>query len=100
MVRRREDNDSRPAKMAQTFFCLDADTKQPVCFTTGTSARTVTQATPELLKLTNEILNIGGIKPLVLADHEHYSSELLDWMFSQSPFEMLMPVKKRELLRK
>jgi hypothetical protein len=41
--------------MAQIFFCLDADTKQPVCFTTGTSARTVTQATPELLKLTNEI---------------------------------------------
>jgi len=100
MVRRREDNDSKPAKMAQTFFCLDADTKQPVCFTTGTSARTVTQATPELLKLTNEILNIGGIKPLVLADNEHYSSELLDWMFSQSPFEMLVPVKKKEVIEK
>ena len=100
MVRRREDNDSRPAKIAQTFFCLDADTKQPVCFTTGTSARTVTQATPELLKLTNEILNIGGIKPLVLADNEHYSSELLDWMFSQSPFEMLVPVKKKKIIEK
>ena len=25
-----------PAKMAQTFFVLDADTCQPLCFTTGT----------------------------------------------------------------
>ena len=46
------------------------------------------------------ILNIGGIKPLVLADNEHYSSELLDWMFSQSPFEMLVPVKKKEVIEK
>ena len=100
MVRRRKDNDSKPAKMAQTFFCLDADTKQPVCFTTGTSARTVTQATPELLKLADEILNISGTKPLVLADNEHYSSELLDWVSAESPFEMLVPVKKKEVVEK
>jgi len=95
MVRRRKDNDSKPAKMAQTFFCLDVDTKQPVCFTTGTSARTVTQATPELLNLTNEILNLRDTNPLVLADNEHYSTELLDWVSSQSPFEMMVPVKNR-----
>jgi hypothetical protein len=32
--------------VAQTFFCLDGDTRQPVGFVTGTSSRTVTQATP------------------------------------------------------
>ncbi len=35
----------KPAKMAQTFWLLDADTEQPVCFTTATSSRTVAQAT-------------------------------------------------------
>ena len=74
MIRRREDNKSKPVKMAQTFFCLDADTKQPVCFTTGTAARTVSQATPELLTLTNDILNVDAKKhSLVLADNEHYT---------------------------
>lgn len=100
MVRRQKDNNSKPAKIAQTFFCLDADTKQPICFTSGTSARTVTRATPELLKLTSEILNIGRAKPLVLADNEHCTAELLEWVFSQSPFEMLVPDKKKGVIEK
>jgi hypothetical protein len=47
----RHDERERPAKMAQTFFVLDIDTGQPVCFTTGTSARTAAAAAEELLKL-------------------------------------------------
>jgi hypothetical protein len=47
----RHDERERPAKMAQTFFVLDVDTGQPVCFTTGTSARTAAAAAEELLKL-------------------------------------------------
>ena len=39
MRRYRDDQRSRPFKVAQTFFVLDPDTHQPVCFTTGTSAR-------------------------------------------------------------
>ena len=42
MRRHRLDEAARPTKTAQTFFVLDADTHQPVCFTTGTSARTAT----------------------------------------------------------
>ena len=49
MRRHRKDNETKPTKVAQTFLVLDADTHQPVCFTTGTSSRTVAQATPELL---------------------------------------------------
>ena len=48
MPRRKNDKDSKPAKLAQTFFCLDADSEQPICFTTACSARTVTQATPDV----------------------------------------------------
>ena len=47
----RQDNRERPTKTAQTFFVLDVDTGQPVCFTTGTSARTAAAAAEELLKL-------------------------------------------------
>ena len=39
----------RPTKVAQTFWALDADTHQPVCFTTATPSRTVAQATPGLV---------------------------------------------------
>ena len=35
MGRSKEKRNSRPFKMAQTFWILDADTFQPVCFTTG-----------------------------------------------------------------
>ncbi len=70
MVRRQKDKASSPAKMAQTFFGLDADTQQPLCFTTASSARTVTQATPELLTLAASIIKLNGGKPLALADNE------------------------------
>jgi hypothetical protein len=92
MIRRQKDKESKPSKMAQTFFCLDAETKQPLCFTTASSARTVTQATPQLLKMMAEILKLNGKAPLVMADNEHYTVELFDWVYSKSPFDMLVPM--------
>lgn len=100
MVRRQKDRDSRPSKMAQTFFCLDADTEQPLCFTTGSSARTVTQATPELLTISADIVKPNGEKPLVMADNEHYTVELFDWISSQSPFDMLVPMPYNSSVQK
>ena len=92
MVRRQKDKGSNPVKTAQTFFNLDAETKQPVCFTTASSARTTAQATPELLTLSDSILQPNGHKPLVLADNEHYSVELFEWISSQSRFDLLVPM--------
>lgn len=100
MVRRQKDRHSGPCKMAQTFFCLDADTKQPICFTTASSARTVTQATLELLCLAAEILKFNGTRPLVMADNEHYTVELFDWIRSESPFDMLVPMPYNASVRK
>lgn len=92
MSRRQKDKGSKPEKMAQTFFCLDADTKQPLCFTSASSATTVSQATPQLLTLAAQILKINGSKPLLLADNEHYTVGLFDWVHSESPFDMLVPM--------
>src|SRR5208282_5830570 len=54
---------------------------------------TVTQATPELLELSQEILNPAPDQaPLVLADSEHYTTELLDHVHLETPFELLVPM--------
>ena len=56
MRRYRDDQKTKPFKVAPMFFALDPDTHQPVCFTIATSARTATTAAIELLKLVDEIL--------------------------------------------
>lgn len=95
MRKRPIERNSRPVKTAQTFFCLDGDTVQPLCFTTGTSGQTVRQATPELLRLAGEILTPLQEHPLVVADSEHHSVDLLDYVRSQTPFEIIVPRPKR-----
>ncbi len=85
--------DSMSTKMAQSFFCLDADTQQPVCFIAGTSSRTITQTTQQLLSLSTDILKIqDDDRPLVMADTEHYTAELFDWVSTRTPFDMLVPM--------
>jgi hypothetical protein len=99
-MRRHKKGQGAPAKVAQTFFCLDADTRQPVALITGTSARTVTHATPELLALTASIFD----KPaavLVLADAEHFTAELTDRLHQDSRFDLLVPAPlSAKLLRR
>jgi hypothetical protein len=56
MRRHRFSASQKALKMAQCFFCLDLDTQQPLCFTLASAAKTVTQATPELLELSEKSL--------------------------------------------
>jgi len=99
MRRHRKDDDTKPAKVAQTFFVLDADTHQPVCFTTGTSSRTVAQATPELLDLASHILKTDDQGPLVVADTEHLTTELFDDVHQRTHFDLLVPMAMQASLR-
>jgi hypothetical protein len=99
MRRRREDEKERPTKVAQTFFVLDADTHQPICFTTGTSARTATVAAEELLALAAQILDPTPGQTLVLADAEHFTVELLDAVKTQTRFDLLVPMPDQRGLR-
>jgi hypothetical protein len=96
---RREDPTVRPAKVAQTFFVLDADTHQPVCFTTGTSARTATAATEELLELAAQVFDPAPGQALVLADAEHFTVGLLDAVKARTRFDLLVPMHDRRGLR-
>ncbi len=89
----------RPTKIAQTFFALDVDTGQPLCFTTGTSARTAAAAALELLKLASDILDAQAGQVLVLADSEHFTVELLDRVKTGTNFDLLVPMRSRADLR-
>jgi hypothetical protein len=89
----------RPSKIAQTFFVLDVDTCQPICFTTGTSARTAAAAAQELLKLASDILDTTAGGALVLADSEHFTVELLEQVKTGTNFDLLVPMHSRASLR-
>lgn len=100
MRRYRDDLRTRPFKVAPTFFILDADTHQPVCFTTGTAARSATTASIELLQLAAEILTPSPGGTLVMADMEHFSAELFDYIQTHTPFDLLVPMKNLHPLQK
>ncbi len=92
MRRHRQDEAARPTNIAQTFFVLDADTNQPVCFTTGTSSRTATAAAGELRGLRRRHPRHQTGQTLVLADAEHFTVELFDKVKTQTNFDLLVPM--------
>jgi hypothetical protein len=100
MRRHIQEKHSRAHSVAQTFFCLDADTEQPIAFVTGTSARTVTAATPELLDLAASICGPDAESKLVLADAEHFTTKLLDQLHQDKRFDLLVPMPLRAHLRR
>jgi hypothetical protein len=100
MRERSEKKGQRPVKMAQTFWALDGDTEQPLCFTTGTAARSVVDATPELLDLVEEILQPVERQILVVADAEHFAGELLADVQGRPGFDLLVPLPRQPAFRK
>ena len=100
MRRFRDDVKVRAYKVAPTFFALDADTHQPVCFTIATSAQTATRAAIDLLEQAAEILASPPGKTLVLADVEHLSVELFSHVQLHTPFDLLVPMKNERSLQK
>lgn len=93
---RQADRGAKPTKMVQTFFCLDADSGQPLCFTTANSGQTVGQATPNLLHLAAEILAPVPKTTLVAADSEHFVAGLLDHVHAETPFDIITPMPHRQ----
>jgi len=100
MRRFRDDQKTKPFKVAPTFFALDPDTHQPVCFTVATSAQTASAAAVDLLGLVAEILTPQPGEILVLADLEHLAAELFDHVQLHTPFDLLVPMKNIRPLRK
>jgi len=100
MRQRVEKGGHKPIKMAQTFWVLDADSNQPVCFTTGTAASSVVDATPELIDLAESILRPVPGQALIVADSEHFSSELIHDIHQRTGFDLLVPIPNQPGHRK
>jgi len=99
-MRERAETDRVVQKRAQTFWVLDADTYQPVCFTTATTSRSAVTATPELLELASEILQPCENGTLVVADAEHFSGELVHEVHQRTGFDLLVPIPNQRAFRK
>jgi hypothetical protein len=84
-----------PSKsVMQTFFSLDAETGQPFGFTIGSSGVTVTNASIELLKMMKSALPIE--QTLLVADTEHESRILIDYINESAEYDILMPAARRK----
>jgi hypothetical protein len=98
--RHRHKETEAAVKTVQTFFCLDAQTGQPLAFTMGSAAKTVAQATPELLDMAAAILGPVRDRPLVMADAEHHCAQLFAHVAHDSPFDLLTPMPNQPAMQK
>lgn len=102
MVQRRPQANHPATKQAQTFFLLDVKTRQPLCLANASSARQLSSATQELLGLAQQILPrpLQGPRPLLVADGEHFTVELLDHVRQHTPFDLLVPLRQTVALQR
>jgi hypothetical protein len=101
MVQRRPSANQPATKQAQTFFLLDAKTGQPICLTHASSAQTIPQATSQLLEMAQQVLGgAGQARPLIVADVEHFSTEMLDHVRRDTPFDLLVPLRHSQKLQR
>lgn len=82
-------------KSLQTFFCIDVITGQPVGFMIGSSGKTTSRASLELLDMMESIIPDGG---LVMADTEHATVEILKKFYETENYEILMPLPRNKKL--
>lgn len=99
MPRRRPSAKELPIKQAQTFFLQDTQTHQPVCLVNASSARSLTPATKELLRLAQQILpQPKDTRPLIAADVEHFVVQLYDFIRQETPYDLLTPLRSAQAL--
>jgi hypothetical protein len=84
---------SRAGKVAQTFFAIDAESGQPLGFGMGSSAVTTSQAT---LPLIDRLAAILPGQTLLIADAEHFTTEILDSLSEHPKFTILLPTPRRQ----
>ncbi len=83
-------------KVMQYFFCIDAQSGQPLAFTIGSSAKTANSASLELLQVMKAMYPGKG---LVLADTEHFTAEITNAFYGDEQFDILMPIPLRKKVK-
>jgi len=75
-------------KMLQTYFALDPISGQPIASTIGSTGKKTSHATIELLQLIQQIQNDDK---LILADAEHFTINIVDYIKNQTTYDFLSP---------
>jgi len=99
MAKKKKKTKESAKKYLQTFFSLDAETGQPICFTMGSPGVSATKATKELSEMELQILPKSKKNILFLADTEHFTAELFNHFEKNSAFEILVPAPNTEKLK-
>jgi len=94
MPKKKSRPNERSCPVLQTFFSLDVHTGQPLGFTIGSSGRTATGASLELLEMMDMILPSNNV--LLLADTEHESCRLIDHIIESDRYDILMPAARKK----
>jgi hypothetical protein len=79
-----------PTSVANLFFALDAESKQPVAFTLHTSDQTTSQATPGLVQLIHDIAPDAFIR--TVADAEHCTHSIVSHFAADPNASLLTPL--------
>lgn len=97
MPLKKANRSARARKMLQTFFATDAHSSQPYALGIGSSSLTATQATKALV---DRIAPILPVDCLLIADVEHFTTQLLNHLSSYKQFSFLIPrPKSKKLMR-
>ena len=96
MQKKKKKPDEKAQKLYQTFFCNDVSQGQPLFFASGASGKNTTKATIEILE------NVKKIRPnaLIIADKEHFTTNLFKYVTNNTDFELLVPAISRERIKK
>jgi hypothetical protein len=83
-------------KMLQSYFLLDAQTKQPISFNIGSSGINLIAPTLQAMETAKVVSN----KAIVLADKEHYNVKFFEQMGALTRHSLLVPAQENTKTKK
>ncbi len=83
-------------KMLQSYFLLDAQTKQPISFNIGSSGINLLAPTLQSMETAKVVSN----NAIVLADKEHYNKRFFGQMSTLTKHSLLVPAQENTKIRK
>lgn len=97
MSHKRKNPAAPSQKMLQTFFTVSAQTGQPIMATMSSTGMPTTKATSVLVNQTGQIIHSPS---LLIADKEHFTSELFNLCGKHENFDLLVPAIKTSRIQK
>jgi len=96
MAKKKKKPDTPSQKMLQTFFCVSAQTGQPIMASMSSTGMPTTKATMELLRATGQIIKTPS---LLVADKEHFTNELFKKISAHHSFDLLVPAQNTQRVK-